>query len=80
VVGIATCGGASGGEAGSGPGWWLEQRRERGIEKLQKRWQWGWFFADFGPKFFLPYAMKCSPIYRRWKMNILSLMMPNCGL
>jgi len=25
VVGIATCGGAGGGEAGSGPGWWLEQ-------------------------------------------------------
>ena len=80
VVGIATCGGANGGEAAGGPGWWLERRRERGREKLQKRGQWGWFLVDFGPKFSLPYAMKCSPIYRRWKMNILSLMVPNHGL
>jgi hypothetical protein len=36
--------------------------------------------VDFGPKFSLPYAMKCNPIYRRWKMNILSLMVPNRGL
>jgi hypothetical protein len=24
--------------------------------------------------------MKCNPIYRRWKRNILSLMVPNRGL
>ena len=29
MVGLATCGG----EAGGGPGWWLERRRERGREK-----------------------------------------------
>jgi len=80
VVGIATCGGASGGQAGGGSGWWLERWRERGREKLQKRGQRGWFLADFGPAFFLHHAMKCSPIYRRWKMNILSLMVPNRGL
>ena len=53
---------------------------EREGEKLQKRGQRGWFLADFGPAFFLHHAMKCSPIYRRWKMNILSLMVPNRGL
>ena len=80
VVGIATCGGASGGEAGGGSSWWLERWRERGRQKLQKRGQRGWFLVDFGPAFFLPHAMKCSPIYRRWKKNILSLMVPNRGL
>jgi hypothetical protein len=24
--------------------------------------------------------MKCSPIYRRWKRNIFSLMVPDLGL
>jgi len=81
VVGIATCGGASGGEAGGGPGWWLERWRERGGEKLQKQGQRScFFFPDFGPKFLLSQAMKCNPIYRRWKRNILSLMVPNRGL
>jgi len=72
VVGIATCGGASGGEACGGPGWWLEPRRERGREKLHKWGQRGCFSADFGPDFLLPQAMKCNPIYRRWKRAILS--------
>jgi hypothetical protein len=53
---------------------------ERGKEKLQKRGQRGWFLADFGLDFLLIQAMKCSPIYRRWKRNILSLMVPNRGL
>jgi len=79
VVGIATCGGASGGEAGGGPGWWLERRRERGREKLQKRGQRGWFLANFGPDFLLHQAMKCSPIYRTSKRDTLSLMVPNLG-
>jgi hypothetical protein len=53
---------------------------EREGEKLQKQGQMGWFLADFGPEFLLPQAMKCRPIYRRWKMNILSLMVANLGL
>jgi len=33
LVGIATCGGASGGEVGGGSGWWLERWRERERKK-----------------------------------------------
>jgi hypothetical protein len=52
-----------------------------GGEKLQKQGQRScFFFPDFGPKFLLSQAMKCNPIYRRWKRNILSLMVPNRGL
>ena len=35
MVGLAICGGASGGEAGSGSGWWLERRRERERETAE---------------------------------------------
>jgi hypothetical protein len=38
------------------------------------------FWSILDLLFFLPHAMKCSPIYRRWKKNILSLMVPNHGL
>jgi hypothetical protein len=51
--------------------WWLERWGERGREKLQKRGQRGWFFADFGPNFLLPQARKSTSIYRRWKRAIL---------
>jgi len=47
VVVVVSCGGAGGGEAR----WWLEWRRERGKEKLQKR---GWgagFWPTFDPIF-----------------------------
>jgi hypothetical protein len=36
--------------------------------------------ADFGPDFLLLQAMKYTAIYKRWKMNILSLMVPNLSL
>jgi hypothetical protein len=39
-----------------------------------------WFLADFGPDFLLAQAMKCTLIYRRWKRDIVSLMVPNHGL
>jgi hypothetical protein len=39
-----------------------------------------WFLADFGPDFLLTQAMKCTPIYRRWKRDNVSLMVPNRGL
>ena len=55
---------------------------ERGGEKNCRNRGRGavFFFPDFGPKFLLSQAMKCNPIYRRWKRNILSLMVPNRGL
>jgi len=45
VVVLASCGGADDGEAGGVFGWWLERRRVRGKEKLQKHRQRGWFFG-----------------------------------
>ena len=47
MVGLATCGGASGGEAGGGSGWWLERQGERGRKKTVEMEQRGWFLADF---------------------------------
>jgi len=32
------------------------------------------FFLDFGPKFPPPRSMKIKPIYRKWKMDTLSLL------
>jgi len=65
-------GGADGGEAGGGSGWWLERRGERGREKLQKRVSGGWFFFNFGLDFLLPEAINGASIYRRWKRVISS--------
>ena len=36
-----------------------------------------WFLANFGPDFVPVKAMKCTLIYRRWKRDILSVMVPN---
>ena len=32
----------------------------------------GWFSANFELVFLLPQAMKCAPIYRKWKRVIFS--------
>ena len=76
MVGIATCGGASGGEAGGG---WNGGERER-ERKTTETGAEGLVFGRFWTDYLFPHAMKCSPIYRRWKKNILSLMVPNHGL
>jgi len=52
MVGIATCGGASGGEAGGGPGWWLERWRERGEKNCRNRGRGAvFFFLILDPNF-----------------------------
>ena len=79
VRGEAETPSVGGGEAGGGSSWWLKWRGER-ERKNAETWADGWFLADFGPDFLLPRAMKCSPIYRRWKRNMLSLMVLNRGL
>jgi hypothetical protein len=56
---------------------------ERGGEREKSCRNWGkWlgFYADFGPNFLLAQVMKCSPIYRRRKRDILSFMIKNIGL
>jgi hypothetical protein len=37
------------------------------------------FFAIFGPRFLHPWSMKITSIYRWWKRDILSLLVPNVG-
>jgi len=54
--------------------------RERERKKLLKQGRGAGFLADFRPDFLFAQAMKCTPIYKRWKMDILSLMVPNRGL
>jgi len=56
-----------------------KREREREI-KTAKIGAEGLVLANFGPEFLLLQAMKCTPIYRRWKRDILSLMVPNLGL
>ena len=54
-------------------------------ERKERKWRWqqkkmgNWFFGNFGPDFLLPQAMKSTPIYRGYKMDISSLLMPNLG-
>ena len=62
---------------GGGSSWWLEQRRERGKEKLQKRGQRGWFLANFGSDFLLLQAINSASIYMWLKRVILSLQEKN---
>ena len=60
-----------------------KEKRERVLvaeKKRRKTEGCGWFFVNFGLDFFLLQAMKCSPICRRWKRNIFSLMVSNRGL
>ena len=48
-----------------------EERRENSFQK--KNWGGeGWFFLIFEPDFLYVQAMKSTPIYRGWKMVILS--------
>jgi hypothetical protein len=51
----------------------------RGEKKNGNRGMAG-FFVLFGPKLLPPVAMKWTLIYRMWKRDILSLMVPNRGL
>jgi hypothetical protein len=73
VVVVASYGQLVAEKPGGGSSWWLEQRRERGKEKLQKRGQRGWFLADFGPNILLLKAINSASIYRQWKRVISSL-------
>jgi len=54
VVGLATCGGAGGAEAGGGSGWWLERRGERGREKTVETGAEGLVFDRFWTLFSPP--------------------------
>jgi hypothetical protein len=65
-------------------------RRLWGLQGLKRRWREkegrnvGWKRKQrrrliFGPEFPLLQAMKCTPIYRRWNRDSLSLMVPNPG-
>ena len=74
MVGLATCSGASGGEASGGSSWCLERRGEKGREKTAETGERDWFLADFGSDFLLPQAMKSTSIYRRWKRTIFSIL------
>jgi hypothetical protein len=58
----------------------VEREGEERERNCRNRGKWLVFFADFGPNFLLAQAMKCTPIYRRWKRDILSLMVTNIGL
>jgi hypothetical protein len=40
----------------------------------------GWFVINFEPDFLFHQAKKFTSIYRRWKRDISSLLMPNLGL
>jgi hypothetical protein len=62
-----------------------------GLQGLKRRWREkegsnaGWKRKQrskliFEPPILLAQAMKCIPTYRRWKRDILFLMVPNCGL
>jgi len=53
--------------------------RERKCEDGRNRVLDAGFLADFGPKFLHFWTMKIKSIYRRWKMDILSFMVPNLG-
>ena len=52
-----------------------EERGRGKREKLQKLGKMASFFTDFGPDFLL-----YTPIYKRRKRDILSLMVTNIGL
>jgi hypothetical protein len=52
-------------------GGWNGGEREGG-KKTAETGQKGWFFANFGPHFLVPQAMKSTSIYRGWKRAILS--------
>jgi hypothetical protein len=58
----------------------VEREGEERERNCRNRGKWLVFFADFGPNFLLAQAMKCTPIYRRRKRDILSLMVTNIGL
>ena len=65
--------------------WWLGRRRERESvwrDRRQKRKNSGeenWFSTDFGPNYLPPWSMKITSIYRWWKRDTLSLLVPNVG-
>ena len=65
-------------------GWWLwwlwqEAKVEREIEKgaASRNPEKRWFFLNFGPPILPPWNMKIKYIYRRWKRDILSLLVQN---
>jgi len=49
-----------------------EERRENSFQKKKTREEKAGFFLIFGPDFLHAQAMKSTPIYRGWKMVILS--------
>jgi len=65
---VAVFGNAWGGGCGG------EREKRCWIKKTGVR---GWFLFNFGLYFLYAQTMKSTPIYMRWKKNILSLMVPN---
>ena len=59
-----------------------EEAMEREGKERRLWWKQNWggliFFADFGLDF-LPQSMKSTPIYKGWKMDVLSLLLSNLG-
>jgi hypothetical protein len=45
---------------------------ERRSRWKQNQGEIDFFFINFGPDFLLPQTMKSTPIYKGWKMDILS--------
>jgi hypothetical protein len=62
--------------------WWLNavEERERGSASSRNQVREVGFLAVFGPKFLHLWSMKITSIYRWWKRDTLSLVVPNFGL
>ena len=54
--------------------WW---RQASGDDGLAKKLGGRLFFLIFAPDFLHPQAMKSTPIYKGWKRDVLSLLVPN---
>jgi hypothetical protein len=57
----------------------VERERGEKVHGGSKNREGDLFFVDFEPGFLLPRTMKSTPIYRGWKKNMLSFMVPNLG-
>jgi hypothetical protein len=50
---------------------------EREGKKNGRKTRGRFFFLIFAPDFLYPQVMKSTPIYRGWKRDVLSLLVPN---